>query len=155
LYVSTYTTVTAYNATTGTVDSSFTSPAGLTEAEGLAVSGTNLYVTDFANNTVGDYSTVTGDAYAGFVPPTGLDEPLGIAVSGNYLYISNYDTNTLIDYDLATDEDVAGFSSPDGSGIPEYLAVTAVPEPRAWPLCIGGLLLLWATRMLRRRIKTE
>ena len=48
-------TVGEYDATTGAAIPGWTSPSGLNNPEGLALSGNTLYVSNYLDNTVGKY----------------------------------------------------------------------------------------------------
>src|ERR1700722_10247188 len=52
---------------------------------GIAVSGSDLFVTNFENNTMGEFTTSGATVNASLI--TGLDEPEGIAVSGTDLFV--------------------------------------------------------------------
>ena len=58
----------------------FASPAGLINPDALALSGNDLYVTNYGNNTVGEYNATTGAPITTFVNPVGLNEPDGLAI---------------------------------------------------------------------------
>jgi hypothetical protein len=66
-----------YNATTGAAIADFT----LHDPVGLAISGNDLYVSNYEDNTVDEYNATTGAAIAGFTSITGLDGPADVAVS--------------------------------------------------------------------------
>jgi len=87
LYVGQGATVGEYNATTGAaINASLIT--GLSEAEGVALSGSDLFVAEQGNNTIGEYSAATGAAInASFI--TGLGAPAGLALSGNDLFVAN------------------------------------------------------------------
>jgi hypothetical protein len=63
------------------------------DPEGLAISGTNLYVTNFSDASVGEYSAISGTGTAAFATAD-MNEPLGIGVSGSNLYVGNFGINS-------------------------------------------------------------
>jgi hypothetical protein len=82
-------TVGEYNNAGSTVNANLIN--GLTNPAGIAVSGSDLYVTDFGTTTtqgfVGKYTT-SGDVVNTSLI-TGLKGPFGIAVSGSDLFVAN------------------------------------------------------------------
>jgi len=90
-----------YNATTGAViNANFVT--GLSQPQGLALSGNNLFVaTNNNGGTVGEYNATTGATInANFI--TGLNGPIGLALSGNHLFVTNQFTGTVGEYDATT-----------------------------------------------------
>src|SRR5271166_6737806 len=87
-----------YDATTGAaINANFIT--GLSQPTGLALSGNNLFVADYSNNSVGKYDATTGATInADFI--TGLQSPLALASSGNILFVA-YD-RTVGKYDATT-----------------------------------------------------
>jgi len=67
-----------YDATTGAAISSFTPITGLNAPSGLAVSGTDLFVSNFGASTVGEYTTSGATINASLIK--GLSGPGGLAV---------------------------------------------------------------------------
>ena len=76
-----------YNATTGaTINANFIT--GLELSSGLALSGNNLFVANYARGTVGEYNATTGAAInANLI--AGLSNLVGLALSGNNLFVAN------------------------------------------------------------------
>ena len=69
-----------YSATTGALINANFITTGLTYPATLAVSGNNLFVSNFQGTTVGEYDATTGAAInASFI--TGLTNPSGLAVA--------------------------------------------------------------------------
>jgi hypothetical protein len=118
-----------YNATTGAViNANFIT--GLELPRGLAVSGNNLFVTNWGApySTVGEYDATTGAAMnANFA--TGLNTPGGLAVSGNDLFVADYGNSTVIQYDTTTGAVINFYRLASPSG----LAVTPTPIANAGP----------------------
>jgi len=56
--------------------------------QGIAISGTNLYVANFYSNTIGAYTT-SGDVINSNLI-TGLSEPEGLVVTNDLLFVANY-----------------------------------------------------------------
>lgn len=101
LYVATSTTIGKYNAITGaTINASLV--AGLNQPNGIAVSGSNLFVTNWGTSGgyIGEYDTVTGATINTHLV-TGLIQPTGIVASGSALFFTN--GNTVGKYDTLTD----------------------------------------------------
>jgi hypothetical protein len=65
---------------------------------GIAVSGSNLFVTNCYNNTIGEYTTSGAVVNASLVSGSGLADPGGIAVSGSDLFVANWNTGTISEY---------------------------------------------------------
>jgi PEP-CTERM motif-containing protein len=144
------TTVGEYNATTGAAINANFINTGLGGLYGLALSGSNLFVSDnegFLGTTVGEYSATTGAAInANFI--TGLGAPTGLALSGNDLFVANFASGTVGEYNATTGAAInANFIT--GLSEPAGLLVASVPEPSTWSMiAIGGVALL---AMLHRR----
>src|SRR5215469_11598300 len=60
---------------------------------GIAVSGSNLFVTNQANGTIGEYTTSGAIVNAALV--SGLNTQGGIAISGSDLFVTNYSSGTI------------------------------------------------------------
>jgi len=77
-----------YNATTGAAIKSSLVTLSPGVAEGVAVSGGNLFLVDTADNVIGEYNATTGAVInKSFI--TGLNLPTAIAISGNNLYVAD------------------------------------------------------------------
>jgi hypothetical protein len=124
-------TVGEYNVTTGApINGIFIT--GLSEPEGLALSGNNLFVAQEDNNTVGEYNATTGAAInASFI--TGVSIPAGLAVSGNNLFVASQSgtvAGTVAEYNATTGAlinanfIIAGFSPGSTTNGPYALAVS-------------------------------
>ena len=150
LYVSGSSTIGEYNASTGAaINASLVS--GLSEAFGIAVSGSDLFVS-YGSNTIGEYSASTGAAINASLV-SGLNGPGGIAVSGLDLYVS-YGGNTIGEYNASTGAPINA-SLVSGLNFPALIAVTnppsSVPEPASLSLLAAGALGLAAIRRRARR----
>ena len=107
-------------ATPGTITSS--NPAlitGLADPGGCAVSGSDLFVEDYATGLVGEYATDGTPINTALV--SGLAHPEAIAISGSDLFVTSADDNTIGEYTLtgatANASLVSGLSSPCGLDI--------------------------------------
>lgn len=86
-------TVGAYTTSGSTISASYIT--GFNTPEGIAVSGTDVFVSDFGTGTIGEYTTSGQTVNATLI--TGLYRPFGIAISGTCLYVAN-DQATLAEY---------------------------------------------------------
>ena len=93
-----------YDAATGAaINASFIT--GLSDPDGLVLSGNTLFLSDSALNTVGEYNATTGAAInADFIS---ANDPNGLLISGNILYVTNFDIGvpgggTIGTYDATT-----------------------------------------------------
>ena len=91
-------TIGEYNLDGTTVNAALVS--GLNVAEGLAMSGSNLYVTNYGSGTIGKYTTAGATVNAAFV--SGLSNPFGLAVSGGNLFVTNEGNGTIGEYNATT-----------------------------------------------------
>jgi hypothetical protein len=154
--------VAEYNATTGAlIDASFIT--GLNVPETLQIVGSNLYVTNNADTTIGNntlgsigvYDLTTGDPINAALV-TGLNQPAGIAIYGNDLYVTSNPVNgpqgqpegIIGEYNATTGATINA-SLVTGLNDPQGLLVLA-PEPSTWVLLAIGAAALLA-RIVRRR----
>ena len=109
------------------------SAASFNEPEGIVTDGTNLYVTDFAGNTVrqvviatGVVTTLAGSGTPGEASGTGaaasFDAPAGVTTDGTDLYVADQAGNAIRQVTISGGvvTTVAGSGSPsetDGTGI--------------------------------------
>jgi hypothetical protein len=128
LYAATisYPEIGEFNLSTGSEESSNLTgflPGG---AYALAVSGTNLYVAEYASNTswVSDYNAITGALITGTVAAVS-GQVACMALSGSDLYLA-YDGSALSweEVNLLTDTVVPGFTTPNGFETPVGMAVS-------------------------------
>ena len=73
--------------------------------DGMAISGTDLYVSNFSAGTVTAYSATTGLAIAGFTTISWISEPQGLATSGTDLCASTLGNNAVVEYNAITGGD--------------------------------------------------
>src|SRR5450759_3276105 len=90
-------TIGEYTNSGATVNASLVS--GLTVPWGIAVSGSNLFVTSSGNGTsgdgtIGEYNAITG-ATVNASLVSGLNQPSGIVVSGPDLFVANNNFGTI------------------------------------------------------------
>jgi hypothetical protein len=96
-----------YNATTGAPVGSGTFLTGLHGPQGIAISGSDIFVAnDFLNSsnkwTIGEYTTSGATVNANLVSSTTLlFEPDSIAISGSNLYVSNFGNHTVTEFSLS------------------------------------------------------
>lgn len=144
-------TILAFDASTGQPINGFTSPSGLNNPTGIAISGSTMYVSDNTNpGTVGAFNTATGAAVPGFTAPSGLGSPEDVAVSGNDLYVVQNTGWVISEFDATTGAAVPGYVSPAVQA-PQFIAITPVPEPGSYALLATGLCFLGATLRAGRR----
>jgi hypothetical protein len=87
-------TVGEYGLDGSTVNASLIT--GFSESMGIALCGTNLFVTDANYGTVGEYTTSGQTVNASLI--TGLNRPSGIAVSGTNIFVSNEWSDCVAEY---------------------------------------------------------
>jgi len=106
---------------------------------GIAVSGSDLFVTNFYDVTVGEYTTSGATVNASLV--SGLSYPYAIAVSGPDLFVTSATLGTIGEY--TTSGVTVNASLVSGLDRPSGIAV-AVPEPARLGLLglAGGMLLM-------------
>jgi hypothetical protein len=94
-------TIGAYTISGATLNAALIS--GLGDPNGIVVSGSDLFVTNFGGcfggtcvGTVGEYSTSGATVNAALI--SGLGGPNGIVVSGSDLFVANFGSNTIGEY---------------------------------------------------------
>jgi len=121
--------------------------SGLSGPAQIAISGTNLFVVNSLNGTVGEYNTVTGATiHAALI--SNLGYPWGIAISGSDLFVS---TSSGVGEYTTSGAMVSGtlVSDPDAT----YIAVVQpVPEPSTLIMLAGGVVLLTLYHQTKRMI---
>ena len=109
--------------------------SGLNEPFGIAVDGSDLFVTNVGAGTIGEYTTAGATVNAALI--TGLIDPLGVAVDGSDLFVTNAGAGTIGEYTTAgTTVNAAlitGLNGPFGLAIP-----SAVPEASTWWMLLLG-----------------
>jgi hypothetical protein len=142
-------TIGEYTTSGATVSASLVT--GLNHPEGIALSGTNLFVVNGGGYTIGEYTTSGSTVNPALF--TGVNQTYGIAASGGKLFITNYagaasGEGTIGEYttsgETVNDDLISGLSGPT------YIAVEAAPVPlpkSAW----GGLALMFGMAILRFR----
>src|SRR5271157_97016 len=88
-------TIGEYTDSGATVNPSLITGLGSFGPFGIAVSGSNLFVTN-AGGTIGEYTTSGATVNPSLISGFGL--PLGIAVSGSNLFVTNYFSGTIGQY---------------------------------------------------------
>lgn len=92
-------TVGQYNLDGTVVNASLVTGLGSTP-EGIAISGTDLFVANPGNGTIGKYTTAGGIIDSAFI--FGVPDPRRVAVAGGVLFVSNYGAGSITTYDAAT-----------------------------------------------------
>jgi hypothetical protein len=101
---------------------------------GIAVSGSDLFVTNSQTNTIGEYTTSGTTVNASLV--SGLNFPAGIAVSGSDLFVTNHGGGSIGEYTTSG----ATVNASLVSGLDFPIGIAFVPEPSTFCLlAIGGL----------------
>ncbi len=90
------------------------------EPNGVAVSGSDLFVTSYSLGTIGEYTTSGATVNASLV--SGLGVPFGIAVSGSDLFVASASDNTIGEY--TTSGATVNASLVSGLGEPIGIAVS-------------------------------
>src|SRR6266511_4252266 len=88
---------------------------------GIAVSGGNLFVTNFFDGSIGEYDATTG-ATINSALVSGLNYPMGIAVSGGNLFVTSFTDGSIGEYDATTGATinsalVSGLNGPAGIAV--------------------------------------
>jgi autotransporter-associated beta strand protein len=109
----------AYTTSGDVVNASLVS--GLSHPVGIAVSGSNIYVTEKFNGTIGAYNTTSG-AVVNANLVSGLNNPSGIAVSGSNIYVVNEQNGTIGAYNttsgaVVNTNLVSGLNNPFGIAV--------------------------------------
>jgi len=130
LYVSNFTgnSVGEYNSATG-VGINASLITGLSEPDGLLLSGSTLYVANYGSGVVGEYNATTGAAINASLI-TGLPHPWGLALSGSTLYVATFANGKIGTYSATTGAAInasliTGLGGPQGvalSGSTLYVA---------------------------------
>jgi hypothetical protein len=84
-------TIGEYTTSGATINASLVS--GLNQPNGIAVSGTLLFVVNDGSGTIGEYTTSGATVNANLV--TGLSNPTGIAISGTVLFVTSVGTGSI------------------------------------------------------------
>ena len=115
-------TVGVYNAITGAAINA-NLIAGLTNPQGLALLGNNLFVTDSFTNSVGKYDAITGlPINASFI--SGLNGPVAMALHGNDLFVTSLVGGTVGKYDAITGAVISASFIPGFLNGPDGLAIS-------------------------------
>jgi len=126
-------TIGEYTTSGATVNASLIS--GLTGPDGIAVSGSDLFVVNLLDGTIGEYTTSGATVNAALI--SGLSFPEGIAVSGSDLFVANTGSGTIGAY--TTSGATVNASLISGLSTPVFLAVSpTIPEPTTWAMMLIG-----------------
>jgi hypothetical protein len=95
---------------------------GLSGPVGLAVSGSDLFVVNRNNGTIGEYTTSGATVNAALVSNLGNNNPFGLAVSGSNLFVTDITNGTIGEYNATTGKAVnatliTGLSEPWGIAV--------------------------------------
>jgi glucose/arabinose dehydrogenase len=134
-------TIGEYTTSGATVNASLIS--GLNQPFGIAVSGSNLFVTNSAGGTIGEYTTSGATVNASLI--AGLNHPFGIAISGSELFVVTENGNgTIVEYTTSGATVNASLISGLGVNVENIAIVSTVPEPDTlvlFGLGLSGLVL--------------
>jgi hypothetical protein len=72
---------------------------GLSGPQGIAISGTNVFVANNGNGTIGEYTTSGATNNAHLI--SGLSTPAGLAIKGSNLFVAEYGRNRVGEYTLS------------------------------------------------------
>jgi DNA-binding beta-propeller fold protein YncE len=126
-----------YTTSGATVDAALI-PSGLGDPSGIAVSGSDLFVTNFSLGTIGKYTTAGAAVDAALI--SSLGDPDGIAVDGSDLFVANFGSDTIGEYTTSgatvNAALISGLFNPEGIAI---VATPTVPEPSTWALMLVGV----------------
>ena len=94
-------TVSTYTTSGSLLNANFIT--GLSGPTNIAISGSDLYVSNSSNSTIGKYTIVSGTTSAvqnaSFITNTnGLNDPRGLVVSGSNLFVANLGTGVIQNY---------------------------------------------------------
>jgi hypothetical protein len=116
---------------------------GLSAPEGIAVSGSTLFVVNqFGPHNIGEYTTSGATVNASLV--SGLTSPSLIAVDGSDLFVTDAPDGIVGEY--TTSGATVNASLITGLSYPVGIAVVAVPEPGTGLLVMAGVLGLAVAR---------
>ncbi len=142
-----------YNATTGATINASLIPSLSPQQRfpfGLALSGSDLYVSDFKQG-VFDYNATTGAYTRTVLVYTNNRVPYGLGLIGNTLYVG---TGGIVGDTVGTYNATTGatMSDPLISGVNGSFFALVVPEPGTWTMVLlaGGTLAGWETRRRTR-----
>lgn len=104
IVVASGTTLSEYDATTGTANPGFTSPSFSEEPTGLAVLNNILYAANLSTSTMGEYNALTGGTINGsFITGFGMNVfPYTPVISGSIIYIPNTQQGSVGEYNVLT-----------------------------------------------------
>jgi hypothetical protein len=122
--------ISEYNALTGASETPALVP-NLYDTFGLAVSGTDLFVSSYAGGTVGEYTIAGAIVNASLV--TGLpDGTSGLTISGTTIYVA--DGSGVAMYNVSTGTLIGTITA----GLEQANSVAVIPEPSTWALLATG-----------------
>jgi MYXO-CTERM domain-containing protein len=133
LFVARSGTVGEYDATTGaTVNAALATGSDIF---GMAVDGSNLFVTYANTGKIGELNAVTG-ATVNAALVSGLNSPLRVAKLGGNLFVTEEGADRVGEYDATTG---ATINAALVSGLDIPIGVAVVPEPSSLALAALGL----------------
>ncbi len=148
LYVSNWTSVEAFNATTGKEIGHGPLITG-DNVRGIAVNGKDLYVVDAGTGSVSEFNAITG-AKIGKTLIKGLNDPRQIQYFDGDLYVSDVGNDTITEYNARTGKEISCTPLIGCANNPYNFIIAGdpsdppVPEPKTWALLAAGGLLLYA-----------
>jgi len=72
--------------------------SGPDDSFGIALSGSDIFITNYLGNTINEYTTMGVPVGSGTLVSTGLAFPDGIAISGTDIFVTNAANNTVGEY---------------------------------------------------------
>lgn len=149
-------TIGKYTTAGGTVNTALVPsyPDSLVDAFGIAVSGSDMFVSFFGGSTISEFTTGGATVNASLITfADGLSAPDGIAIDGSDLFVANFGSNTIGEY--TTSGATVNASLVTGSNNPEGIAIvpTAAPVPEPSSLMplgldLAGLGFCWRKRAI-------
>jgi hypothetical protein len=145
LFITTTSGVSEFNTLTGTINNSFIT--GYTGLRGIAVTASDIFVSDYADNTVKEFD-LTGKLVTGTFIHTKLNEPDALTFSGNDFYIGDDGSQNVTEFTntgvLVKSGLIENLDDPTG--------VLVIPEPLTSVLVGVGFASLLGLVSFRRMI---